>query len=46
VEDGTTATFTIVLDTQPTANVTIPLSTNDNSEGTIDVNQVVFTPQN
>ena len=34
-EAGGTATFTIVLDTQPTANVTIGLASSDTTEGTV-----------
>src|SRR5262249_8529555 len=34
-EAGGTATFTVVLNSQPTANVTIGLSSNDATEGTI-----------
>ena len=34
-EAGGTATFTVVLTTQPTANVTIGLSTSDATEGTV-----------
>ena len=35
-EGGGTATFTIVLNTQPTANVTITLSSSDASEGSVE----------
>jgi gliding motility-associated-like protein len=45
-EDGTTATFTVVLDSEPTANVTIGLSSNDTGEGTIPVGNVIFTSGN
>ena len=34
-EAGGTATFTVVLNTQPTANVTIGLSSSDTTEGTV-----------
>ena len=34
-EDGTTATFTVVLDSQPSADVTIDISSNDATEGTV-----------
>ena len=34
-EAGGTATFTVVLNTQPTANVTIALSSSDTTEGTV-----------
>ncbi|MDL5513854.1 hypothetical protein QSE00_18680, partial [Arenibacter sp. M-2] len=45
-EAGGTAEFDIVLDSSPTANVTIPLSSSDVSEGTISVTEVVFTTLN
>jgi sugar lactone lactonase YvrE len=45
-EDGGTATFTLVLDTKPTANVTIGLSTNDATEGFPLTSSVTFTPSN
>ena len=34
----------VVLDTQPTADVTIPVSSSDTTEGTVDVTSVTFTP--
>ncbi len=45
-EAGGTATFTVVLNTQPTANVTIGLSSNDLTEGTVAPASVTFTPGN
>ena len=45
-ESGGTATFTIVLNTQPTANVTIGLSSSDASEGTVSPASVTFTAGN
>jgi len=45
-EAGGAATFTIVLNSQPTANVTIPLSSNDTTEGTVSPTSVTFTPAN
>ncbi len=45
-EAGATASFDIVLDSQPTADVTIPLDSSDTTEGTIAVTEVVFTPAN
>ena len=45
-EAGATSTFTIVLNSKPTANVTIPLSTSDPSEGTVSPASVTFTPAN
>src|SRR5258706_275146 len=45
-EAGGTTTFTIVLDTQPTANVTIGLSSSDLTEGTVAPASLTFTPGN
>jgi hypothetical protein len=45
-EAGTTATFTLVLTTQPTADVTIPLSSSRPTEGTVSAGSVVFTAAN
>ena len=45
-EVGGTATFTVVLDTQPTANVTVGLSSNDLTEGTVAPASVTFTTVN
>ena len=45
-EDGGTATFTIVLGTQPTANVSIGLSSSNAAEGTVLPASVVFTNAN
>ena len=45
-ETGTTDTFTIVLDTAPTANVTINLTSSDTTEGTVQPASVTFTPMN
>ncbi len=45
-EAGGTATFTVVLDSQPTANVTIGLSSSDLTEGTVAPASVTFTPGN
>jgi large repetitive protein len=45
-ESGTTTTFTIKLNSQPTADVTIPLSSSNPSEGTLSVTQVAFTSVN
>src|SRR5262249_5976533 len=42
-ELGDTATFTIVLNSQPTADVTIPISSNDLTEGTVSPASVTFT---
>ncbi|XZN91416.1 MAG: DUF4347 domain-containing protein [Microcoleus sp.] len=45
-EAGGTATFTVKLNTQPTANVTIPLTSSNTAEGTVDKNSLTFTPAN
>ncbi len=45
-EGGGTATFTVALQSQPTANVTVNFNTNDVSEGTVAVTSLVFTPAN
>lgn len=45
-EDGGTAAFDVVLDTQPTADVTIAVSSSDTTEGTVDVSTLTFTPTN
>src|SRR5438309_1023761 len=43
-EGGGTATFTVALTSQPTANVTIGLSSSDLTEGTVAPASVTFTP--
>ena len=45
-EAGGTATFTMVLNSQPTADVTIGLSSSDASEGTVTPASVTFTAAN
>lgn len=45
-EDGTAASFTVVLDTRPTGNVTITLSSNTPTEGTVSPTTLAFTPTN
>lgn len=45
-EAGGTATFTVVLTSQPTASVSIPVSSSDTTEGTIAVSTVTFTSDN
>jgi hypothetical protein len=42
-EAGGTATFTVVLDSQPLANVSIGLSSSDTSEGTVSPTSLTFT---
>src|SRR5438874_1892722 len=43
-EGGGTTTFTVVLTSQPTANVTIGLSSSDLTEGTVAPASLTFTP--
>src|SRR5207237_1139347 len=45
-EAGGTATFTLVLDSQPTANVTIAISSSNTGEGTVSPASVTFTAAN
>ena len=45
-EAGGTATFTVVLTTQPTADVTIGLSSSDTTEGTVAPASLTFTTAN
>jgi hypothetical protein len=45
-EAGATTTFTVVLTSQPTANVTIGLSSSDTTEGTISAASLIFTAAN
>jgi hypothetical protein len=45
-EAGGTATFTVKLNTEPTANVTIPVSSSDTSEGTVSTELLTFTSVN
>ena len=45
-EAGGTATFTVVLTTQPTADVTIGLSSSDTTEGTVVPASLTFTTAN
>ncbi|MEG5124546.1 DUF4347 domain-containing protein, partial [Microcoleus sp. ARI1-B5] len=45
-EAGGKATFTVKLDSQPTANVAIGLTSNNTTEGTVDKASVTFTPAN
>src|SRR4029078_9272891 len=45
-EAGGTATFTVVLNSQPTADVTIGLSSNDTSEGRVNPASLTFTTGN
>eukprot|EP01061_Rhynchopus_euleeides_P028774 TRINITY_DN4692_c0_g1_i3.p1 TRINITY_DN4692_c0_g1~~TRINITY_DN4692_c0_g1_i3.p1 ORF type:complete len:1265 (+),score=551.99 TRINITY_DN4692_c0_g1_i3:274-3795(+) len=43
-ENGSTAMFTVVLQSRPTADVTIPLSSGNTAEGTVSPGQLTFTP--
>ena len=45
-EAGGGASFTVVLSAAPTANVTIPISVSDATEGRVSVASLVFTPTN
>src|SRR5690606_25373269 len=45
-EGGGEATFTVVLHSRPSADVTIAVSSSRPSEGTVDVSSLVFTPTN
>ena len=45
-ESGGTATFVIVLNTRPTAGVTIGLTSSDSTEGSVSPASVSFTPAN
>lgn len=45
-ETGASVTFTIMLNSQPTASVTVPLTSSDATEGTVSQSQVVFTAAN
>src|SRR5262245_59119930 len=42
-ETGLTASFTVVLTSQPTSDVTIPVSSSDASEGSTSTAQLIFT---
>src|SRR2546429_3100565 len=45
-EAGGTATFTVVLNTKPTANVTVPVSSSNTAEGTVSDASLTFTTAN
>src|SRR5690348_6116271 len=45
-EAGGSATFNVVLKSQPTANVTIPVASNDLTEGTVSTATLTFTAAN
>lgn len=45
-ESGQTATFTVVLRSEPTGTVEIPIGSNAPTEGTTSVSSLIFTPAN
>lgn len=45
-EDGRATSFTVALQTAPTANVTIPISSSNSAEGTVSAASLVFTSAN
>jgi len=45
-EAGGTASFTVKLDSEPSANVTIPISSDNVSEGTVSISSLTFTSSN
>src|SRR5207249_2370587 len=45
-ESGGTASFTVQLDTQPTADVVIPVSSSNTAEGTVSSANLTFTAAN
>lgn len=45
-EAGGEATFTVVLLTAPTADVTVPISSSNTAEGTVSVTELIFTTEN
>jgi hypothetical protein len=45
-ESGTKANFAVVLNTQPLADVTIGLNSDNVAEGTVSTNSLTFTPAN
>ncbi len=45
-ESGTTDTFTVVLDAEPTSNVVITTTSADTGEATVNVSSLTFTPAN
>jgi hypothetical protein len=44
-ESGATTTLSLVLDRAPTENVTVPVTSSNTAEGTVDVTEIVFTPE-
>ncbi len=45
-EAGGTATFTVVLNAEPTSDVSIPVSSSDTTEGTVSPSELTFTSAN
>ncbi len=45
-EDGTSDSFTIQLNTQPTSDVVIEITGLDNTEGTLSISELTFSPDN
>jgi hypothetical protein len=45
-EDGTTATFSVVLTARPSSKVTIDISSSDETEGSVAPSSLTFTPEN
>ena len=45
-ENGTSTAFSIVLTSEPTGNVSIPISSGDPTEGSVSVSVLNFTPSN
>jgi len=45
-ESGGSSSFTVVLNTPPTADVIIPVSSSNTAEGTVSSNSLTFTPDN
>ncbi|MEY4374584.1 MAG: hypothetical protein RL760_750, partial [Candidatus Eisenbacteria bacterium] len=45
-EYGTSASFSVVLTSQPTADVTIAIASSDATEGAVSLSSLVFTPAN
>lgn len=45
-EQGGAVSFSVVLSAAPTANVTIPVTSGDPTEGTVSLPELIFTPEN
>ncbi len=45
-EDGAMASFSVVLNTMPSDNVSVSIASSDTSEGTVSVSDLTFTPNN